>query len=750
MNADVIKSFLVSLGFDVDESGQRKFEATLVGATTTALKAGAAIEGAALSVLAFTAKIASGLDNLYWASQRTGSSVEGLKALSYAAVQAGGSADAARNSLEGLSRFMRHNPGAEGFLNRLGVQTRDASGKMRDMSAVFTGVGQQLNKMPLYRANQYAQMLGIDENTLLAMRRGLGQYQGEFTAMAKAIGFNADRAAASSNRFMTSLKSFGEMAGMARDKIGSNLADGLADSLDTLRKRILDNFPKIEGVLTTGIRWILNLAGALNHFIFRVIQGTDQMLRWWRSLDSATRDLIKLFGGLVVALKLLNSTFWMSPIGLITALAGAIFLLWDDYQTWREGGKSLIDWGAWKPEIDAAMKLVGDLQHMVGELAGAMAHLLGIDPKAWSLKWDFSNFIDQMGEFGKMLNMIADLLNAVTEGRWSDAAKIGKQLWQQGTDKPAENSAVNDAGNATAEWVKDKTGWDPRSIGRNVQKWMFGTEPNEQNEPEEASSSERRSPQLDDLNRTQEKARQEAAKQREDAKLYPERSGGMLGKIADGIGRMVDGLFPPAAAAEITPNIVTSDGGHDASVNGTARGIRNNNPGNLNFAGQAGAQLEKPGGRFARFETAFDGIKAMARQLLRYFDGKTTGTKLQSIRDIISTWAPSSDNNNTEAYINALSKKLGVLPDAVLNLRDPQMLSQLMNGIIHHENGSNPYQRELVNAAATSATGKAIEIHQQNTYHITGQGAVQIGSEVEQRQLNANTRTMRTAQARNS
>ncbi|STS80796.1 bacteriophage protein [Klebsiella pneumoniae] len=38
--------------------------------------------------------------------------------------------------------------------------------------------------------------------------------------MAKAIGYNADVAAVSSNKFMTSLRSFGLMAGMARDKIG--------------------------------------------------------------------------------------------------------------------------------------------------------------------------------------------------------------------------------------------------------------------------------------------------------------------------------------------------------------------------------------------------------------------------------------------------------------------------------------------------------------------------------------------------
>jgi hypothetical protein len=69
---------------------------------------------------------------------------------------------------------MRTNPGAEGFLNRLGVQTRDASGQMRSMENIFTGVGQKLSSMPYYRANQYAQMLGIDENTLMAMRRGLG------------------------------------------------------------------------------------------------------------------------------------------------------------------------------------------------------------------------------------------------------------------------------------------------------------------------------------------------------------------------------------------------------------------------------------------------------------------------------------------------------------------------------------------------------------------------------------------------
>jgi hypothetical protein len=631
MNAETIKDFLVSLGFSVDDAGAKKFGSVLAGTTANVIKMGLAVEGAALSVVAFTANIASGLDNLYWASQRTGATVQGIQSIGYAVSQVGGSVDAARSSLESLSRFIRNNPGAEGFLNRLGVQTRDASGNMRDMAAIFTGVGQKLSSMPYYRANQYAQMLGIDENTLMAMRRGVGGFSGQYSAMAKAIGFNADEAARSSNKFMTSLREFGAMAGMARDKIGSNLAGGLAGSLDTLRRHILDNFPRIEQTLTKAIKGILALGDIIGRLFFRLIEGTSGLITWWQSLDKQTRALISLFGALTIALRILNSTFWMSPIGLITALAAGIALLWEDYQTWKEGGDSLIDWGKWKPEVDAALKMVRDLKGSVNELAKALAKLLNIDPKSWSLKWDFSNFIDQMGEFSKMLNMIADLLNAIKDGRWADAVSIGKQILNQGSENPSAMPMVTDSANSTADWIKEHWGFDPRSVGRTVRGW-FGDD-----EPEQYAQA-------------------------------------------------------------------------------TKRGERNNNPGNLNFAGQAGASLERPGGRFARFETAFDGLRALARQLMLY-----AGRGINSVEKIISTWAPASDNNNTTAYIRAVSQRLGVDPRAALNMSDPQTMSALMSSIIQHENGRNIYSRELINKAAVAGiSGKMTEVNQQNTYHIYG------------------------------
>ncbi|EMH8108173.1 hypothetical protein [Klebsiella pneumoniae] len=634
MNAETLKDFLISLGFKVDEAGARKFDAVVAGTTLKAIELGVKVEAAALSVVAFTAKIASGLDDLYWASQRTGATVEGIKQIGYAVSQVGGSVDGARGSLENLARFMRNNPGAEGFLNRLGVQTRDASGNMRDMATIFTGVGQRLSSMPYYRANQYAQMLGLDENTLMAMRRGIGQFSGEYTAMANAIGYNADVAAVSSNKFMTSLRSFGLMAGMARDKIGSSLADGLAGSLDRLRRQILENFPKIEGAITGTVKGILWAGEMVGRVIYRLIQLGQSISDWWDSLDKQSQQLIELIGALTAAWWMLNRAMLASPITWVLGLAAAIALLWEDYKTFREGGKSLIDWEKWKPEVDAALKMVGDLKQTVLDLGKALAKLLNIDPKSWSLKWDFSNFITQMGEFGKMLSMIGDLLNAIKDGRWSDAASIGRALLKQGSNQPDALPGVSDSANSAADWIKDKTGFDPRSIGR-----FFRGEGN---------------------------------------------------TLAD----------------------------------------RNNNPGNIRPVG---------GGGFRAFGSALEGWEAMKNQLMRYFTGKTTGRRLQTIMDIVSTWAPAADNNDPAKYARDVAGWMGVSPTAALNLSDPNTMAMLMQSMARKEGYSN-WNSPLAHQAAGA------QVNQQNTYNIYGGNAQEIGQEVSRRQLDANARVLRNNQ----
>lgn len=648
-NAETIKDFLVSLGFDIDSAGERKFSAVLAGVTSNLLKVGAVAEGAALAVLGFTTKIASGLDKVYWASQRTGASVAGIKALGYAASQTGSDAAAAQGSLENLARFMRNSPGAEGFLNRLGVQTRGANGQMRDTSAVFTALGDKLSKMPTYRANQYAQMLGIDENTLMAMRRGLAGFTADYQSMLQKTGFNADKAAAQSNKFMTSMRGMTELMGILRDKIGSNLAGGLAGSLDSLRKRILDNFPKIEETITTVIKGILWFADAFSRMVYRLVQGVGEIIDWWKRLDEGSKNLLKIFGAILVAWRLLNSAFLMSPIGFITALILAIALLYDDYKTWKEGGKSLIDWSEWQPGIEKAITAIKDIISFFDKCAKAVGGwenvLKGLMIYMGS-KW----LLGMLGPIGKVSSALLAFPGLFT------TALTAAGLY-------AVVAAINEAYERTKALI-------------NGEKYdQIPTHTEEMNE-------------LDRLKR-------ENWESNNPGVPYPNPGAGGL--------NWLPGQDPGGPTPDSTD----------------PRGIRNNNPGNIDFRGQAGATLERPGGRFAKFETAYEGLAAMSNQLMRYYEGKTTGKKLRTIADIISTWAPGNENN-TEAYIAHMSKTMGVSPNTVLNLKDPQIMASLMSGIIQKENGRNPYSGELIRQAAGGGRGPLIQ--QETNIHVHGGG----------------------------
>ncbi|HGV3914898.1 TPA: lytic transglycosylase catalytic [Escherichia coli] len=633
MNAETIKDFLVSLGFSVDDAGAKKFGSVLAGTTANVIKMGLAVEGAALSVVAFTAKIASGLDNLYWASQRTGATVQGIQSIGYAVSQVGGSVDAARSSLENLSRFIRNNPGAEGFLNRLGVQTRDASGNMRDMAAIFTGVGQKLSSMPYYRANQYAQMLGIDENTLMAMRRGVGDFSGQYSAMAKAIGFNADQAALSSNRFMTSLKSLGEMAGMARDKIGSNLADGLAGQIDNLRKKIIENFPKIEVTITKVIKGILWLGEIVGRVAFRIVDGVGDIIEWWGELDAETKTLIEVIGGLVVAMRILNSTFWMSPIGLITGLIVALGLLWEDYKTWKEGGNSLIDWEKWQPAIDKAKDAITWLRDHLLELKDGVG--------GWQ------NALEILGTF------IAGVWVSRVLGAFGKISGLPVPPWLKLWALYA-GYIVSDRENI-ADSAKSSLRYTKRIIGDTLAAIGIKT----------------------DI------GRRDVSEVREWPAWMDWLHGGPGKVIRQGQSNGV------VHGSNVQPDI----------PGGGTLADRNNNPGNIRPVSGKG---------FRFFESALEGWEAMKNQLMRYFTGKTTGRALQTIQDIVSTWAPAGDNNDPKKYAQDVAKWMGVSPNAILNLTDPRTMGALMQSMARKEGYSNWNSPLAYQAAAGSLNQQTV------------------------------------------
>jgi len=119
-----------------------------------------------------------------------------------------------------------------------------------------------------------------------------------------------------------------------------------------------------------------------------------------------------------------------------------------------------------------------------------------------------------------------------------------------------------------------------------------------------------------------------------------------------------------------------------------ARGIRNNNPGNLRRTSDPWQGLATPqtDAEFFVFKTASYGIRALARTLIAYQDEH----KLRSIRQIICRWAPANENNTT-AYVSAVARDTGFDADRPLDMHKFEHLSAVTRAIIRHENGQQPY-----------------------------------------------------------
>lgn len=129
------------------------------------------------------------------------------------------------------------------------------------------------------------------------------------------------------------------------------------------------------------------------------------------------------------------------------------------------------------------------------------------------------------------------------------------------------------------------------------------------------------------------------------------------------------------------------------------RGVRNNNPGNIDFnplnnwkgLNPKSKELDS---RFCVFISPEYGIRALMIVLRNY--EKKHG--LNSVRQIINRWAPTHENN-TSAYMTHVAKMMNVELDSCLDLKNRDVLIKLAKAIVTHENGVQPYADSIYQSA---------------------------------------------------
>lgn len=123
------------------------------------------------------------------------------------------------------------------------------------------------------------------------------------------------------------------------------------------------------------------------------------------------------------------------------------------------------------------------------------------------------------------------------------------------------------------------------------------------------------------------------------------------------------------------------------------RGIRNNNPGNIEKGERwQGLAADQSGDkRFAVFTSPEYGIRALHKILQTY----QSRHNLYSVGAMINRWAPPVENH-TGSYVNAVAAHVGVQPYENIDVMNPEIAFKLTEAIIQHENGMQPYDKDTI------------------------------------------------------
>ncbi len=115
-----------------------------------------------------------------------------------------------------------------------------------------------------------------------------------------------------------------------------------------------------------------------------------------------------------------------------------------------------------------------------------------------------------------------------------------------------------------------------------------------------------------------------------------------------------------------------------------ARGIRNNNPLNIRKTGIKWlGEILGSDNAFEQFQSLVYGLRAGMVNIKTYFGrGKNT------ITEIITSWAPPSDGNNTKAYIKTVSERSGIPANQKLTF-DKKTIIPIVKAMVFVENGSD-------------------------------------------------------------
>ena len=306
----------------------------------------------------------------------------------------GGSAQGMTASLTGIKQAMNGlvmfgDASMLPYFNALGVSVVDDAGKVRKLDDVMLDLADSFQKMPKEQAYTIGKKMGFDDGTINALISGRKELQ-EILDIQKRM-YHSDEKAIARSRELTKQQAILSAHWQSMKQL---VGDALTPILLTLIKVVNSFFEFLqrhEKVIKAVFQTAAIVIGML--LIPTLLSAGRALL----AFIAPFTPLIRLMGALGVAI---------SPvIAAVTALAGAFVLLYDDYDTWAKGGKSLFDWSSFSAGIKDSKMSVDTLCTAFGNLVDAVKN----------------NTIPTLKGY-------AEILGKLVRGDFTGAAKQAKQM----------------------------------------------------------------------------------------------------------------------------------------------------------------------------------------------------------------------------------------------------------------------------------------------------------------------------------
>lgn len=387
MSANILESFFVALGFEVDTDKIDEFKKKTEELRESAITLGSIFTGAAAGIGLLVEGVASAMGDISSFAELNEVSSRSVAALGRIAAENDGSLEGMKSTIQSLNRTIGEaalgvGRGAMTF-EKLGLSAKGADGHVKKVDEILGDVADKMQKMSRQEQIAMAEKLGIDPQFVKVLEKGsanLAKLREEAELMNPFSEKDYELADQVDKQFMKAKATVGTFAKM--------LGVSLLPTVNEVLKGYLEWFKASRKATSEetirGLKLMAGAVGTVWDWMMRLIHGLKNVYDWLVQFKAATYlagaalaafvsikayEFATRFGAALFTLTQRMLAFNASAM-VIPAIIGAIILavglLIDDYVNWKEGNDSLI--GGLVKQFPWLLEMIQGIERGVGAL----------------------------------------------------------------------------------------------------------------------------------------------------------------------------------------------------------------------------------------------------------------------------------------------------------------------------------------------------------------------------------------------